>query len=204
MKKLAALFFALALAAQAIAATIPFQLEGLAGIGLLPGNETGAVSGAPGTGDEMNTGILFDDVTKILTIEIGWGSANGFTDLTSTVSGMHIHGATADNSPTSFSQNAGVVVNFQTNSVTTGYTAASFTTSTSASSGFVTGQVTLDTTRESHLMNGRLYINIHTSTNGGGEIRGNLIAVPEPGSASLLALGLLSLVATRRARAKAA
>ncbi len=47
---------------------------------------------------------------------------------------------------------------------------------------------------------GRAYWNIHTTTFGGGEIRGFLKPVPEPGTYGLMALGLagIALVARRR------
>ena len=48
---------------------------------------------------------------------------------------------------------------------------------------------------------GKAYLNIHTSTFGGGEIRGFLTAVPEPASyASFLGLAALGAVALRRRR----
>ena len=37
---------------------------------------------------------------------------------------------------------------------------------------------------------GRACFNVHTSSFGGGEIRGLLVAVPEPGSCALLLAGL--------------
>jgi hypothetical protein len=43
------------------------------------------------------------------------------------------------------------------------------------------------------LLNGRAYFNIHTSNFPGGEIRGFLATVPEPGSLALLVLGLVAL-----------
>ena len=41
-----------------------------------------------------NGGIFFDNVTKILTINVGWGSGAGagFMNLTGTVTAAHIHG----------------------------------------------------------------------------------------------------------------
>jgi|TARA_B110000438_G_scaffold281456_1_gene307636 hypothetical protein len=52
---------------------------------------------------------------------------------------------------------------------------------------------------ETDLLNGLYYINVHTAANGGGEIRANLVVVPEPSSAAaLLGLATLGFLAVRR------
>jgi hypothetical protein len=68
------------------------------------GNEIRAINGNPGTGGEISTGITFDDVSKVLTIRVGWGSAFGFTNLTGAATAMHIHRA---NEPADFLNTAG-------------------------------------------------------------------------------------------------
>jgi hypothetical protein len=51
------------------------------------------------------------------------------------------------------------------------------------------------------LQNDRGYLNIHTSTFPGGEIRARLAEVPEPASALMIGMGLVLLARQRRARA---
>lgn len=182
MKAIASLLTALAIL-PASAAVIQIDLFGNAGEGLLPGNENPTVSG--GSGGEIGGGITYNDATNQLSINVGWGSGNGFSDLAAGVSGAHIHGATSGSGTAAFSQNAGVIFSLSPN--------------TSPSSGFINQTVTLSEAQEAQLLDGRFYINIHTSANPGGEIRGNLVqAVPEPTIAALSALGLLSLVRRRR------
>lgn len=48
------------------------------------------------------------------------------------------------------------------------------------------------------LNNGNAYVNIHNAQFGGGEIRGQIEAVPEPASLTLIGTGLAALVARRR------
>lgn len=52
----------------------------------------------------------------------------------------------------------------------------------------------------SELLAGRIYINLHTSTFPGGEILGQMLLVPEPGTVAALLTGLTGLIAIRRRR----
>jgi CHRD domain-containing protein/PEP-CTERM motif-containing protein len=175
----------LATAAQAI----PFILDGNAGLGLLRGNENPPV--VTGGSGGILTGIDFDTTTNILTIDIGWGSGNGFTDLSGLALIAHIHGPTPNPAPAGFSENTGTLYDLH---LMVGW-------NPSPSSGGFDGTVAI--TPGAHvaaLLNNQLYINVHTFQNPNGEIRGHLVAVPEPSTLGLLALGLV-LVTVRRRRA---
>lgn len=178
----------LAFAASTQAATVPFDLQGKAGAGLLSGNQNGTVLGTPGRGGELGSGFLFNDVTNLLTINVGWGSGNGFTDLTGNAIAGHLHGPTASAAPASFMEDAGVWVGLDN---LAGW-------NPSATNGGFNGSVTLTDPQETALFEGRIYMNVHTGTNGGGEIRGNLIQVPEPSTVGFVAFGAAAFLLRRR------
>ena len=163
--------FCLALAVSAACALsshahmIAFDLAGKAGPGLLAGNENGTINGTPGSGGEVGTGIVFNDQTRVLTINVAWGSGNGFTDLSGNAAAGHIHGPTTSGGTASFNENAGVMIGLNDKPGWNG----------SARNGGFSGSVTLTAQQVEFLFAGRLYINVHTPTNGGGEIRGNLV-----------------------------
>jgi hypothetical protein len=63
------------------------------------------------------------------------------------------------------------------------------------------GQNTTLTAQIDNILNGRTYINFHTTQYGGGEIRGNLVVVPEPSGVVLLGVfcaGLMGVYCKRR------
>ena len=183
--KLIAIPFAISLfASVSQAAVIQFDLVGTAGSGLLIGNEPAVASG--GSGGEIGTGITFDDATNLLTINVGWGSSQGFTDLSSVANSSHLHGPTASNNGAGFTQTAGVLL--------------TLTRSSSAITGgtFTNAPISLTAGQATDLQNGKLYINLHTANNGGGEIRGFIVPVPEPTAPLLGLLGLSSLALRRR------
>lgn len=167
------------------AAIVNFKLEGKGGLGLIEANRNGGpIVGTPGSGGLIGSGIVYDTDTNVLTMEFGWGSGNGFTDLTGNATAMHIHG------PADFFTNSGVQVNL---GALPGY-------DNSLSNGGLVGSVNLSAAQETMLLDRDLYINVHTGANGGGEIRANLVAIPEPGSLLLLAAGSIGLLTVRRRR----
>jgi hypothetical protein len=174
---------------RAAAAIIPFDLTGKAGTGLLTGNENPTVLNG-GSGGEVGVGISFDTSTNVITINVAWGSANGFTNLTGNATGGHIHGPTLDPAPTSFTESAGILVPLDS---LAGWNA-------SASAGGFSGTANIPAANVSNLLAGQLYINVHTSTNGGGEIRGYLVQAPEPGSIALIGCAASMFLMARRLR----
>ena len=169
---------------QANATITLFDLVGTAGPGLLFGNEPAVASG--GTGGEIGAGISYDDATLTLTINAGWGSSQGFTDLSSTSSASHIHGPTANNNGSGFTQTAAVLFTLtRSSTATTGGT-------------FTSAPITLTAAQQTDLFNGKYYINIHTTINPGGELRGFLVPVPEPSILALSGVGLALLVVRLR------
>ena len=185
MKAILTAVVSLAFALQSNAALFNFDLQGIAGFGLLPGNEPIATGG---TGGEIGAGVFYDNVAKLLTVNIGWGSSQGFTDLTSTASASHIHGPTAAVNGSGFTQTAGVLFSLTRSS--SAVTGGTFTTPSST--------ITLTAAQETDLLNGKYYVNIHTANNGSGELRGFIVPVPEPSSVLLGLLGGVSLLAFRR------
>lgn len=166
------------------AVTIDLFLQGKGGFGLLATNENPSTT-STGSGGEILGGCTFDTTSKLLVINVGWGSGNGFTDLTGVATASHIH------SPGNFTTSVPVIIGFGGN--------PAFTFNTSATNGSVAGSVTLTAAQETELMSNLFYVNVHTTANSNGEIRGNLM-VPEPATAAMGALALGAVALRRRRR----
>jgi hypothetical protein len=155
------------------------------------------------TGGETAPGISYDDVSKRLTLNFAYGTDHGFTDLSSSLNtgGAHIHGPVTDPIPTEGA--AGVL-----------YSIFSLINQTSATDGVASGFVQFVdlqagaypiAAQEADLMAGKYYVNLHTANFGGGEIRGQLLLVPEPQTyATIAGLALLGFAGWRRRKATAA
>jgi CHRD domain/PEP-CTERM motif len=137
----------------------------------------------------------YDTVTRILSVSLEW------ENLTAPPGAAHIHCCSGPGA------NSDVAIDFVPAgfpSVVTGTFNDSFDLTDAASygGGFLDsfgGDV--DAARAAFLTginSNRAYFNIHTPTYGGGEIRGDIQLIPEPGSVVLLGLGLAAGVLYRR------
>lgn len=136
-----------------------------AAVGLSPANEVPApVAPSTGSGNEIFTGITFDTVTKVLSVSLGYGSFAGFTNLTGPANSAHIHGPAATNAT------APPIHDFFA-------TSQHLFAPNPANGGVIIGNATLSPANETALLNGQLYVNIHTTANAPGEIRAQLIQV---------------------------
>jgi hypothetical protein len=119
---------------------------------MTPSQETGALAGNP-TGSGTTTGT-YNASTNTLQYNVTW------TGLTSTASLGHFHG------PALAGSNASPVITF--NLINNG------------TAGSATGTVSLTDPQELDLLAGKWYTNIHTPTNGAGEIRGQVTVTKQP------------------------
>jgi hypothetical protein len=104
-----------------------------------------------------------------------------YTGLSSPSSAAHIHG------PAAVGVNAPVLFPF---TGTFGTTAGTFD-----------GSVSLSAQNISDLNAGLYYVNVHSQAFGGGEIRGQITAVPEPSTIALGSVAAFGMLALRRRRA---
>jgi len=189
-----ALFLAAVLAsASAAQATITVYNATLNGPNESPPNAS------PGTGTAT---VTIDDVLNTMRVQVS------FSGLTSGTTASHIHAAT----PTPFTGTAGVATTTPTfPGFPLGVTAGTYDNlfdllaASTYNSAFVTANGGTTASAEAALLaaiaQGRAYLNIHTSNFTGGEIRGFLVAVPEPASWALMLLGFGATgIALRRRR----
>lgn len=182
----------LALSGAAANATIIVYSAQLTGAAEAPPNAS------PGTGTAI---VTIDDVLNTMRVQVT------FAGLLGTTTAAHIHCCTA----LPLTGTAGVATTTPTFAgFPLGVTSGSYdstldlTAASSYNAAFVTasgGTVALAMARLlANIATGQTYFNIHTTTFGGGEIRG-FLTVPEPATLSLMALGLLGAGFARRRKA---
>lgn len=136
----------LAIAALTLAASFAFAGAASAEKMTMKVPLTAAASVPPNSsGGKGEADITYDTATKLLTWKVTYSGLTGPATM------AHFHG------PADPGKNAGVLIPFK-----------------DASSG-ATGSATLTDAQAADLLAGKLYVNVHTEANKGGEIRGQVV-----------------------------
>ena len=169
---------------------------------VLAGTNEFPVNASPGTGFAL---VTIDPVANTLTVNVT------FSGLLGNTTASHIHCCLA--SPLLTGVNVGVATTTPTfPGFPLGVTSGTYTDTfdmTSASSynpAFVTaegGVAAAEAALFAGIESDETYLNIHSTVDTGGEIRGILVPVPEPVTWTLFGAGLAGAIAMRRRKAKA-
>lgn len=157
-------------------AAVPVQAAIVTLTSTLNGGNSAPANKSTATGTAL---MSFDDMTNLFDLSI---NVTGLTKTTLTNSHIHL-GASGVNGGIIFNLGAG--------------TSPNWTNTASGMSLALTGQLFptgLGDINKTALLAGNTYLNIHTTTFGSGEIRGQLTAVPLPAAAWLLGSGLIGLM----------
>ena len=166
-KTLCSIVTSLALAISGQAATLLFAAT-LNGANERP---TPVVTGATGS-----AALTVDDVSGV------WSLVGSYTGLTTPSSLAHIHGAADVNG------SAPPILNLVHSSAASGTISGASNPPTLPV--YTAAQIT-------DLRNGLHYVNVHSTQNPGGEIRGQLVQIPEPASFAFGLLGVLLILRRR-------
>jgi len=160
----------------------------------LSGLNENPVNASPGTGTAI---VIFDDVAHTLRVQVSFSNLLGIT----TASHIHCCAAPPANAPVA--TQTPFFTGFPIG-VTAGTYDHTFDTLLDATyrAGFITSSggsaAAAEATLAAGLAAGEAYLNIHTDVFTGGEIRGILAPVPEPGTFVLAGLALAGVFLRRK------